>query len=127
MLTRQSFLFFGLLALVSCVGCGEAQIKAHGTVKFDDGTPLTVGIIVLSNPQFQYTGMIGQDGSFQLGGLVEKGGLPAGSYRVSIQNAIVNDQLAIPVKYTSTETSGISVEITQESARNPLAITLTRE
>jgi len=124
---RQSFLFFGLALLVSCAGCGEAQIKAHGTVEFSDGSPLTAGIVVFTTPQLQYTGMIGQDGSFQLGGLVEKGGLPAGSYKVSIQNAIVNDQLVIPVKYTSDVTSGLSFEITKESAKNPLVITLERE
>ena len=127
MYTRRSFLFFSLLALVSCVGCGEAQIKAHGTVKFSDGTPLTCGIVVFTTPQFQYMGKVEQDGSFQLGGLVEKGGLPAGSYKVSIQNAIVNDQLVIPVKYTSDVTSGLSFEVTKESAKNPLVITLDKD
>ena len=127
MLFRQSLLFLGLIALVvSCVGCGEAQIRAHGTVQFEDGAPLTVGIVVFSNPQSQYTGMIAQDGSFQLGGIVEGGGLPAGSYSVSIQNAILNDESIIPVRYTSAGTSGINFEVTRETARNPLVITLTR-
>ena len=127
MITRQSTFFFGLLVLVSCIGCGEAQIKAHGTVKFSDGAPLTLGIVVFATSQFQYTGKIEQDGSFQLGGLVQKGGLPVGSYKVSIQNAIENDKLVIPSKYTSDVTSGISFEITKESTKTPLVITLDRE
>jgi len=127
MLTKQSFLFFGLLALASCVGCGGGQIKAHGTVKFTDGTPLTHGIVVFATPQHQYTGKIEQDGSFRLGGLVEKGGLPVGSYKVSIQNAMMGDELIIPVKYTSDSSSGISFEITNESAKNPLTITLDKK
>ena len=127
MLIRKYFLGFGLLVLLACCGCGEAQIKASGTVKFDDGTPLSCGIVVFANPQHQYTGEIEKDGSFQLGGLVEKGGLPVGSYTVSIQNAIENDQLAIPVKYTSDVTSGLSFEITKESSKNPIQITLDKK
>ena len=127
MCIRPCFLFFGLLVLASCYGCGESQIKATGTVKFDDGTPLNCGTVVFATPQFQYTGHLEQDGSFRLGGLVEKGGLPAGSYKVSIQNAIVNDQLIIPIKYTSDVTSGLSFEITKESAKNPLPITLNKQ
>ena len=127
MYIRQYFLFLGLLVLVSCSGCGEPQIKASGTVKFEDGSPLTCGIVVLSNSQFQYTGKIESDGSFQLGGLVEKGGLPAGSYTASIQNAMEDDKLVIPVRYTSDVSSGLSFEITKESAKNPLVITLSKK
>ena len=127
MFFRQSFLLLGLFVLASCVGCGEPQIKAHGIVQFEDGTPLPCGTVVFATPQLQYTGKIEQDGTFKLGGLVENGGLPIGSYKVSIQNAIMNDKPIIPAKYTSDVTSGISFEIVKESSKEPLTITLEKK
>jgi len=127
MFFRQSFQFFSLFVLVACIGCGEPQIKAHGVVQFEDGTPLNCGVVVFATPQLQYTGKIEQDGTFQLGGLVEKGGLPIGSYKVSIQNAIMNDKPMIPAKYTSDVTSGISFEVVKESAKESLTIILEKK
>ena len=127
MFFRQGFLFLGLLVLASCVGCGKPQIKAHGVIQFEDGTPLNCGIVVFATPQLQYTGKIEQDGTFQLGGLVAKEGLPIGSYKISIQNAIVNNKPIIPAKYTSDVTSGISFAITKETAKTPLTITLEKK
>jgi len=127
MFFKQSFLLLGLCVLASCIGCGSPNIKAHGIVQFEDGTPLTCGIVVFATPQLQYTGRIEQDGTFQLGGLVAKGGLPIGAYTVSIQDAFADDVLVIPTKYTSDVTSGIAFEIVKESSKGPLTITLEKK
>ena len=111
--------------IVLLAGCSNGNIKATGVVVFDDGTPLTKGNVVFQSPQHQYTGTIGQDGTFRLGGVKPGNGLPSGTYNVALSNVNTEEELVINAKYAVAEASGISFEITKGS-REPLRVVVTR-
>jgi hypothetical protein len=75
-------------------------------------------MIFFSTPQFNYTGNI-KDGTFELGGLKEKDGLPPGKYNVHLigsksSEGTDQDVPLFAAKYNNPETSGIVIEITAE-------------
>lgn len=72
-----------LLALIPFAllnaGCGTGNPSVSGNVKFEDGSPLTVGIITFDSGTYSSHADIGADGSFTI-----EGGLPADSYKITL-------------------------------------------
>jgi hypothetical protein len=80
------------LALILCVcvlsGCGSKYVQFGGKVVFDDdGTPLTEGVVIFTTETFQAEGRLTENGTYQLGSLTPKDGLPPGTYKVFISGA----------------------------------------
>jgi hypothetical protein len=79
-----------LVCLALC-GCGGKTIyPIKGRVHFADGAPLVNGRVVLDTGQ-DMTGSWGSirpDGTFVMGTFTDRDGVPAGSWRVSIQSAM---------------------------------------
>ncbi len=116
----NKLLFLGLL-LTMVVAC-SSNVKTGGTVVFADGSVLDRGMVVLSNETSQYTGMIRPDGSFKLGGLKQGSGLPPGTYRGVVLDALGDDEFSlIANKFSSAELSGLVFEISKGD-REPLQI-----
>jgi hypothetical protein len=118
------FLAFSLLLSLTA-GCNR-NVPMSGRVTFaDNGEPLTVGTVVFAGTASQARGNIEPDGTFQLGFLGEKDGLPKGDYKVYIDNAnryengemvdgILSNQTVIPLispKFADAETSGLSITV----------------
>ncbi len=98
------------LAALVFAGCGDPSVV--GTVKYQDGSPLTAGMVVLQNDQSQGIGEVRPDGSFELYQFKPGDGLKRGSYSGYITNAVmIDDDMKttnlIPEKYSNIDTAGI--------------------
>lgn len=78
---------FLLLTVMAFCGC-DSNVKLGGKVSFPDGSPLTTGTIFFSNDNFLARAFINPDGTFDVGSLSDKDGLPPGKYKVYIVNAV---------------------------------------
>jgi hypothetical protein len=115
---KNLFLIFLSVVLITVTGCGNDHVSCSGTVTYSSGEPVSGGMIFFSTPQFNYTGNI-KDGTFELGGLKEKDGLPPGKYNVHLigskpSEGTDQDVPLFAAKYNNPETSGIVIEITAE-------------
>ncbi|MDR2706705.1 MAG: hypothetical protein LBC02_13070 [Planctomycetaceae bacterium] len=119
----KSCLFVGLsLTLLLLVGCGD-KVGLGGKVTFsDDGSPLGTGTVCFETETYLARGTLKADGSYVVGSLSEKDGLPAGTYRVYISGAekeIGQDKEGMAImeplidtKFSSGSTSGLSIDVT---------------
>jgi hypothetical protein len=96
-------------------GCGTNRVSVTGTVKFDDGTPLEIGVVKFIGEQKQATGRIQAGGKYRLGGIKENDGIEPGSYRVVVAGATagggsdgVQFVRFIDKKYENAGTSGLT-------------------
>ncbi|MDR2115897.1 MAG: hypothetical protein LBP87_05910 [Planctomycetaceae bacterium] len=78
---------FPLFLLLLITGCSN-HVKLSGKVTYSDGEPLKTGIIMFSKPDFLARANIRPDGTFDVGSLSSKDGLPPGKYKVFITGAI---------------------------------------
>jgi hypothetical protein len=83
---KHLFIVTFLFLILSISGCGN-KVSSQGTVKFPDGTPLTKGIVFLSNEMVMYQGEIPSDGTFSIGEMKDGDGIPPGTYKVWISGA----------------------------------------
>jgi hypothetical protein len=77
----MTFIFPLIFAVLLICGCNPNQ-KMGGKVSFSDGTPLTCGTIIFSNDSFLARANINPNGSYDVGSLSDKDGLPPGKYKV---------------------------------------------
>ena len=71
-----------LLAVVPFAGCSK-NVPLKGTVVFsDDGSPITDGVICFTDGKNTARGNIEADGSFEMGFVGMRDGLPPGQYKV---------------------------------------------
>ena len=110
------------VCLLLCVGCGK-NVKVSGKVTFDDGSPLSIGMVIFRSGATQSKAPIEKDGSYIVGTLKTGDGLPRGQYQVYITGAIdskgisaTGAALSPPVelvdsKFTSPETSDLTCEV----------------
>ena len=108
------------LALLVLTGCGD-KVGLGGKVTFEDGSPLGVGTVCFETDTYLARGTLKPDGSYVVGSLSERDGLPAGTYRVYISGAekeIGKDKEEMPIyesmideAMTSGATSGLSVTV----------------
>lgn len=119
-----SIVFLLLLTL----GCGSGRVKVTGSVTFDDGTPLTVGIVVFSGPSTEASGELDAKGRYTLGEFKPGDGVMPGKYKVFIANAAIvevvdegRDRVAVPsiplidAKFEAAGTSGLSCEVVKKT------------
>jgi len=82
-----TFFIFLCSLFVLLAGCGNHQ-KLGGQVVFPDDEPLKTGIIYFSKSDFLARAFIKQDGTYDVGSLAAKDGLPPGTYKVFISGAM---------------------------------------
>ena len=117
---------FTLMITLVLVGCGDPRVT--GTVKYQDGTPLTVGTVVLQNEKSQGIGELRQDGSFELYQFKKGDGLKKGVYRGYITQAVVIANVdsptvhLIPDKYSDIDKADIVYD--SEKNRGKLEIVI---
>jgi hypothetical protein len=113
--------FVLLFVCVCFIGCSENQ-RLSGKVTFsDDGSPLTTGMVCFENAENGKLGRgeINANGTYVVGFENDKDGIPKGTYKVFISNAIkekgidkktgmpINEQLIAP-KYSNANISGLT-------------------
>ncbi|MGL4595368.1 MAG: hypothetical protein ACRCUY_11625 [Thermoguttaceae bacterium] len=103
-----------LSCLVVCLlaGCNN-NVRSVGSVKFEDGSPLTEGCIYFVGNQQEFMSRIEPDGSFDIWGITKGDGLPPGQYNVYLTFPALLNPEAYPVepKYTSQTESGWTVAV----------------
>ena len=136
-------LIYTLFVLLLLTGCSD-KIKLGGKVTFPDGEPLETGTILFSKSDFLARAHIKPDGTYDVGSLGQKDGLPAGTYKVFITGALKTIEIApkgdapkivnemgdgevkqtegfkplIAQKYTSEETTPLTVTVPSVRAYN---------
>ncbi len=90
-------IFCLLLLTLAETGCSGKQ-PLSGKVTFPDGKPLNCGVIHFVSDSYLSRATIKEDGSFIVGSESEADGIPAGSYKVYIVGAIIEDASAVPEK-----------------------------
>jgi hypothetical protein len=114
----RSFLY--VIVLVSLAGCGGKGSAVTGTVTFEDGTPLGVGVVVFESDSQSFSGRIGTDGTYSLTGASAKDGVADGTYAVTVVKAIeaTADSQGNPTardlidaKYAQSKTSELSCSV----------------
>jgi len=70
--------------LFSVAGCGS-KVSVSGKVTFDDGSPLTTGEVRFEMADFVSSGRIQSDGTYRLGTISDKDGIPKGTYGVTVR------------------------------------------
>ena len=112
-------LSFSLLLLTGC----DTNVGLKGKVIFsDDRSPVPTGIVCFEMDNFLARGIINPDGTFVVGSLKAKDGLPKGTYRVYVSGAkkVIEPEKGgleileplIDEKFTSGITSGIAIDVT---------------
>jgi len=110
-----------ILFLCLVVGCGKGHVPLKGKVVFsDDGSPLTLGSVILTQQNFQSRGDLNANGEFVMESLSARDGLPPGTYQVSIAGAIEYGVFGgmrsiVDPKWTDPETSGMTVEVDRKT------------
>lgn len=125
-----------LLAGVASSGCGSGEklYSATGTVKFDDGQPLTHGWItferVSAESPLTARGDLDAQGNFQLGTFAADDGAAEGDYRVSIAAPIpdgVYEPLErIDARFSDFATSDLRCRVTDDPAQNQFEFRVAR-
>jgi len=116
-------LLFAALALC-VVGCSK-NVGMSGKVTFsDDGSPLCKGTICFQSATGLSRGQLKEDGTFVVGSLKEKDGLPKGDYSVYFSGAVVPDgadstgmpkaKSLIDMKFTSPEETPLKITVTRK-------------
>ena len=108
------------LLLFSVAGCGGGLHPVQGKVTFEDGTPLTIGMVVFESTDgktITARGDIQADGTYCLGTKRPGDGVPPGKYRVliapreDISAAAPERSLTFDKRYTDFSTSGLEYEV----------------
>jgi hypothetical protein len=117
---KHILFYHTLIALLIFTGCNNGKVGLGGKVTYTDGTPLTVGEVCFETDTYMARGALKKDGSYVVGSVSEKDGLPKGTYRVYISGA---DQMIsepdgmqlpeslIDEKYRQSTTSGLTVDV----------------
>jgi hypothetical protein len=120
--------FFAIMLLVLFVGCGNPQVK--GTVKYEDGTPLTSGGVVFIQGMYTATAAIKPNGTYVLSQITKRDGVKPGLYKVTVQAQVSSNPDdpgarwidLIDPKFADPETSGLTFEV-KRSATYDITVT----
>ncbi|MDR1479533.1 MAG: hypothetical protein LBJ00_11395 [Planctomycetaceae bacterium] len=125
---NKNLIFVLLILLLLFIGCSN-KVELGGKVTFsDDGTPLGVGEVCFETDTYFARGKLKPDGSYVVGSLSAKDGIPPGNYRVYIIDAEektgekdkfgteITEQL-IDIKFTSSLTSGLTADVSKSLKR----------
>ncbi|MGL6193235.1 MAG: hypothetical protein ACRC2T_00265 [Thermoguttaceae bacterium] len=120
------FLILPVLFLFAVAGCGK-YVPVSGTVKYEDGTPVTAGDVVFATGNEIARGKIGSDGSYRMTSIKPNDGVLRGEHKVYLENvmkidmnisgegqntrAIGSPTLLVDTKYMRPETSGLTCTV----------------
>src|SRR6516165_9929344 len=132
---RRLTMLAALAFLVGVAGCGGGRYPVHGRVVYEDGSPLTEGIVIGERAEgdrrVKAQGSVKKDGTFSWGTLTPGDGAEPGKYRVVVVPRAVGEKEAsqgvlpaVERKFSNPQTSGIDFEV--KPGRNELDITVTR-
>lgn len=122
-----------LLACVFSIGCGSGHVGVSGKVTFPDGSPLTKGEVTFQQGTFAASGKVQPDGTYTIGSLGVKDGLPKGEYVVTVKAIEYSSDTELsedkaPVKnsarslvdpkFFSPETSGLKCDVKGKTTYN---------
>ena len=117
---KISTILIALLMICWIEGCGK-NVSLKGKVTFsDDQSPLPAGTVFFEADSTQHFGDIQPDGTYVMGTISAKDGLPPGKYRVYVHGVEVPDPTdssglsmmpLVDSKFQSASTSGLSVQV----------------
>jgi hypothetical protein len=123
-----------LLLLGAVAGCGGSLQPVRGTVAFEDGEPISAGMVVFESkdgqPIVTARGEIQPDGRYQLSTHRSGDGVPPGVYRVLVTPPPPEDPLGrfakppFDERYLDFKSSGLEFEV--RSGPNEFPIRLAR-
>ena len=117
----KKFVFYLFVIVVGlAIGCGP-NVSLRGKVTFADGTPLETGMVIVANDNVLSRGEIQPNGSYVIGSLSKKDGIPKGEYQVYITGAAkvigtkpngdpIRESL-IERKFTRPDESGLTIKL----------------
>jgi hypothetical protein len=122
---KKSLFFVLSVMLLLFAGCGN-KVGLRGKVTFsDDGKPLHTGTVCFETDTYLARGTLQPNGTYVVGSISERDGLPPGIYRVFISGAekeIGRDKDDMPImeplidtKFASGSTSGLSLDVTRST------------
>jgi hypothetical protein len=120
-----------LLLLPAAAGCGQGLYPVRGRVTFEDGKPLSKGIVIFESKDGEKAvtarGDIQADGSYRLGTHKPGDGAPAGTYRVLVAPREDVDaperNPAFDRRYRDFNTSGLEFEVKAGPNEFPIEVT----
>jgi len=114
--------------LIIFAGCSRSDLhRVTGQVAFDDGSPLSVGRVVVSYEDGSSSwGRVQTDGSFRVGTKKEGDGMRGGTYRVAVKDAIVPTESGEPggfkqivhPRFADPATSGLEFTVPDQTTWN---------
>lgn len=133
----RHILGFAIIAVIFLTAGCSKNARVSGKVTFPDGSPLTVGKVTFETANYVASGTLKEDGTYTIGSLSDRDGLPPGQYQVYIAGAMkqggstnmnvptasgsgprATTSVAMPVfmpvvaqKYTKASTSGITCDV----------------
>jgi len=139
MKSRLSIVLVGIFLGMSVLGCNR-NCPLKGKVTYQDGTPITAGMVNFASDTSLSRGKIRPDGSYTVGTLKDADGIPKGTYKVYITGAEVPketdqnrnqgvDAMGNPIptmvgfrqlvdrKYMTTSSTPITCEVPREKNR----------
>src|SRR6516225_917237 len=130
---RRLTLLAALAFLSGVAGCGGGRYAVHGRVVYEDGSPVTEGIVIGEKAEgdrrVKAQGSVKSDGTFSWGTLSPGDGAEPGKYRVEVVPRAVGEKEAsqgvlpaVDSRFSNPQTSGIDFEV--KPGRNELNITV---
>jgi len=80
-------IIIGAVLGMSAWGCGKSHYPLKGKITYADGTPVTAGMVNFDSGTSLSRGKIQSDGSYAVGTLKDRDGIPKGSYKIYITGA----------------------------------------
>jgi hypothetical protein len=111
----KNYLILFVFVFPFIFGCGHPKVT--GTVKFDDGTPLTSGGVAFINLPYQAVGTIKPNGSYEMYELKPGDGVRPGTYQVTVLATTGGGSDGTPLvhlidpKFENPFTSGLTCEV----------------
>ena len=132
---RRLTMLASLAFLAGVAGCGGGRYAVHGRVVYEDGSPVTEGIVVGEKAEGERRvmaqGSLKSDGTFSWGTLRPGDGAEPGKYRVVVVTRGVGEKEAslgvlpaVDLKFSNPQTSGIDFEV--KAGKNELNIRVTK-
>jgi hypothetical protein len=98
MIKMKRYLFILLLPFLMIIlfiaGCDTKQ-RLTGKVTFSDGKPLQYGTIYFTSETYLSRATLRNDGTYDVGSLGNKDGLPPGTYKVYIVGAVTDGEAVL--------------------------------
>ena len=101
-------------------GCSPNQ-RTSGKITFPDGEPLTAGTVIFAKEGFISRSFVKPDGSYDISSVKEGDGVPPGTYKVYVINAMAkvdpndpeNDAMKalVDAKFTSETTTPLEITV----------------